>query len=188
MYKILSVGLSKDTFLPNKNLTEILEAAISKIDLQLDTSDISDKSTVIETLKHLRTSIAAAMLQALETSRSRSSSLTSTGSLGDRISVHDKDTYLYTYPWVSRNSEAPIGRPDAIWYRGNAFRRWVEHPHRRLPEPNSALNCWEAVAVLLYMHHALSKQEIATAYTAANYEGDTPAVNQNNAQSYFYIV
>jgi len=33
------------------------------------------------------------------------------------------------------------------------------------------------VSVLLYMYHALSKQEITTAYSAANYAGDQPAVN-----------
>jgi hypothetical protein len=50
-------------------------------------------------------------------------------------------------------------------------------PHRRLPSPNSALNCWEGVSVLLYLYHALSKQDVLTAYSVATYNGDEPAVN-----------
>ncbi|MBT6120642.1 hypothetical protein HOH45_04150 [bacterium] len=97
--------------------------------------------------------------------------------MGDRVAVRDKEDYLYTYPWVNRDSGADNGRPNAVWDRGNNFRTWAENQHRRLPLPNSALNCREAVSVLLYMYHALSKQDIITAYRAANYEGNSPAVN-----------
>ncbi len=174
LYKIIS---TTDSFLISEDrpIQELLLEA-SELISKLGTSEIPISEQAKEILKGARALIGQAVLKLIEPTRSRSSSMTSTGSLGDRLAVRDKEDYLYTYPWVNRDSGVDSGRSNAVWARGNNFREWAEHPHRRLPSPNSALNCWEGVSVLLYMYHALSKQDITIAYRAATYEGDNPAV------------
>lgn len=179
VYKIISSSLFPQ-FDPtdfDKPTSEILEIAMQFINDRFDDLDVPIESKTVKTLELVKGLIGQAILNLIESTRSRSSSMTSTGSLGDRLAVRDKEDYLYTYPWVNRDSGVDGGRSNAVWERGNSFREWAEHPHRRLPTPKSALNCWEGVAVLLYMYHALSKQDITTAYKAATYEGDGPAVN-----------
>lgn len=179
MHKIISITKTTHSHLfsrGNVSRQELLLEANALIS-RLGTSEIPISKQAKEILGEARSLIALAILNSDEITRSRSSSLTSTGSLGDRIANHDKEEYLYTYKWVNRSISANDGDTNAVWARGNHFRTWVEHPYKRLPSPNSSLNCWEAVSVLLFNYHALTKQEIISAYSIANhYDGDMAAI------------
>jgi hypothetical protein len=76
----------------------------SELISKLGTSEIPISERAKEILTKARALIGKAIFNAEEAIRLRSSSLTSTGSLGDRLAVRDKEDYLYTYPWVSRDS------------------------------------------------------------------------------------
>jgi hypothetical protein len=92
---------------------------------RLGTSEIPISERAKEILTEARALIGKAIFNSAEAVKLRSSSLTSTGSLGDRLAVRDKEDYLYTYPWVSRDSGVEKGQPNAIWARGNNFRSWA---------------------------------------------------------------
>jgi len=145
LYKIISTSalIDFDPEIFNKAPKDTLHEILKLIDRRLDNLDVPLESKTVKTLELIQGLVSKTILSMNDTLRSRSSSLTSTGSLGDRLAVRDKEDYLYTYPWVNRDSGANGGDPNAIWERGNSFREWAEHPHRRLPSPNSALNCWE---------------------------------------------
>lgn len=120
----------------------------------------------------LRLSIQLQQIEPNITPRSRSASDSSTSTLGDRIAAYDKEHYLSTYRWVPRGGENG-------WAHGNDFKSWVQDTYKRLPQPDSELNCWEAVLVLLYLYHAITKQEIMTAYEAkADFTSDDEAVKE----------
>lgn len=158
---VSSANINPLNFDPSVN--ELLGEALRTIDTRFSGISVPIDENSRDAFIKLRALVGQAIIKS-ELPRSRSSSQTSTGSLGDRLAVRDKEDYLYTYPWVNRNSGAENDQPNAVWARGNSFRAWAEHPHRRLPLPKSALNCWEAVSVLLYMYHAVTKQDIRTAY------------------------
>lgn len=86
---------------------------------------------------------------------SQRSSIASTASLGESIADYDK-AVLYTFRWTPRGD-------DNCWSRGNDFKSWILSG-KKLPTPKSALNCWEAVMVVLYLYNALDKKEVQRDY------------------------
>ena len=102
MFKIISASKPKsenlDLFLSESPLDKLLQEAVSLISDNLGTKDIPVDSKAGKVLTNVRVLIGKAALLIDEKTRSRSSSLTSTGSLGDRVGVCDKEDYLSHTP------------------------------------------------------------------------------------------
>lgn len=177
MYKIVSTTTHSFLDLNRDKSSQDLLLEASELMSKLGTSEIPISKKAKDILSQARALIGQAILNSDTSTRSRSSSKTSTRSLGDRISMRDKNQYLYTYSWVTRSSDARSGNKNALWSKGNDFRTWAESLGKGLPAPNSALNCWEAISVLLFLNRALTKEAIVEAYQSAS-TNDTDAVTK----------
>ena len=107
MFKISATPPLSSSVLEKNTYSNALISAIDVIEVAMLKNNISESSSLggalIEALKLITTAKSALIIP--DTLRSRTSSNTSTGSLGDRIAIHDKETFLYTYKWTSRNSD-----------------------------------------------------------------------------------
>ena len=162
VYKVVSISTSLP-ILEDKSISDLLLDA-SELISKLGTTAIPVSEEAKAVLKEVRALVGKAILKSDESPQSRSSSITSTASLGDRIAIHDKEKYLYTYKWVMRSARSGTDPQKApIWNQGNDFRSWVEST-KPFPRPGSAINCWEAIAILLVRLTDVTKQDIKKAY------------------------
>ena len=134
MLKLVASSQLRSSFLETSRHDPLMEA-IDRIEMAILKHDISETSPLGMSLLEIIHLINNAQDQFAGTDDliSRASSNTSTASLGDRIAIHDKENFLYTYSWTSRNGEYNS------WIRGNAFKSWAENPYSRLPAANSKL-------------------------------------------------
>ena len=113
--------------------------------------------------------------QLLLSSRSRTSSMHSVASLGNRIADYDKDL-LYTYRW---------GRADWTSSEKNRedFQKWLEGGYK-LPSKGSILNCWESVITILYLYNAVDKNDILNAFVEGksnrNFDGSVKCIGTDS--------
>ena len=105
-------------------------------------------------------------LRALNAPRrsSQSSGISSVMSLGANVAYYDKER-LYKYDWVNRKADYDE------WQQGNDFKTWIKS-RDRLPQYGSKINCWESVMILVYLHDALTKENIEEVYEKSGQDDD----------------
>lgn len=108
--KIVALIRTHLTALEYPSSRESLSQAIGVIKTTMLSEGVSHHSSLGASLRKAINIIEKVQTQLATPSNSRSrtssnSSNSSTASLGERISTHDKDNFLYTYKWVTRHGD-----------------------------------------------------------------------------------
>jgi|SaaInlStandDraft_7_1057024.scaffolds.fasta_scaffold13922_2 hypothetical protein len=145
--------ISYDTGLISEDPNVLLEEVMTKLRSAMIIYSIDPDSGAGKEIVDSLTLLDQAQL--LLSSRSRTSSIHSVASLGNRIADYDKDL-LYTYHW------GRTGWTSMEDSKGD-FQKWLEGGYK-LPSKGSILNCWESVITILYLYNAVDKHDILNAF------------------------